>query len=69
MLKNSELSPVGLGASFRSDAMHLCYARQSGDRTFERRLDLLVRCIGPSRRPQAMGLCFNNLPGLEAKKL
>ena len=53
MLKNSKLLAVGLEASFGSDAIRLCYARQRGNSISELRLDLLVRCIGPSRHSQA----------------
>jgi len=54
MVKNLRPPPPGPGASFGSDAIHLCYARRSDDGS-ALRLDLLVRCIGLSRHPQTDG--------------
>ncbi len=44
-----------LEASFRSDAILPAYARHSRLEAAKVRLNLRVRCIGPSRSPQTGG--------------
>jgi hypothetical protein len=53
--KKAHLPPACLRVSFRSDPIQPSYAQQIADGISEVRLDLLVRCIGPSRNPQAGG--------------
>ncbi len=54
-LKKAHLPSASLGISFRPDAIQSSYAHQTANGIYETRLNLLVRCIGPSRHPQAGG--------------